>query len=56
MSLHRTLLDTMKGSTTDEATTGTKEEIHVVRRETREGVECKAIHSDMDGSRETEHL
>jgi hypothetical protein len=31
MSLHRTLLDMMKGSATDEAMTGTKEEICVIR-------------------------
>jgi hypothetical protein len=48
MSLHRTLLYAMEGSTADEATTSTKEEISVVRRETGEGVKSEAVHSNRD--------
>jgi hypothetical protein len=48
MSLHRTLLDTMESGTTDKATTSTKEEVSVVRRETGEGVKGEAVHSNRD--------
>jgi hypothetical protein len=49
MPLHRALLDTMKGSMTDEATTSTEEEVSVIRRETRKGVKGEAIYSDGNG-------
>jgi hypothetical protein len=49
MSLHRTLLDVMKGCTIDEETTSIEEEVSIVRRETGEGVKGEAVHSNRDG-------
>jgi hypothetical protein len=52
VSFYRTLLNAMKSSTANKATSSTEEQIGVIWQKTRKSIECKAINHNIDGIRE----
>jgi hypothetical protein len=52
MALQRALFYSMNCIATNETATGIEEQVGIVQRQMRQGVKCKAINSNGDGSRE----